>query len=243
MAKNLLNILQKFPHVILAGLGGCLGILIYLTDMFLPTKLHSDLYLILTVILVVNGLLLGLIIRRLFLNVYKDALTGLGNKGMFYLSLKLEMAQILSKDLCLAMLDLDNFKQINDTFGHIAGDAVLIKLADVLKQNIRGTDSVVRWGGEEFAIIMPCTNMQGAYALVERIRTIIESYNFGPEINSSQVTFSSGVVSYKDLTKIMQNTTNELNPLDLFVNLADKALYRAKVSKNTVVTWNEEHCA
>jgi diguanylate cyclase len=235
--------LQKFPYVILGGLGGCLGVLIYLIDEFIPTNLHSNIYLILTVILVVNGLLLGLIIRRLCLNVYRDALTGLGNRGLFYLNLKLEMSQIHSNDLSLAMLDLDNFKQINDTYGHVAGDVVLKKLADLLEHNIRKNDSVVRWGGEEFAIIMPNTTKQGAYVLVERIRKIIEANDFGPAINSKQITFSSGVASYTDLTKIMQKTTTELNPTDLFVNLADKALYRAKVWKNTVVTWNEKHCA
>lgn len=242
MVKAVLNILQRFPYVILAGLGGCLGVGTYLIDKFIPT-LHSELYLILTVLLIVNGFLLGLIIRRLCLNVYRDTLTGLGNKGMFSLSLKLEMSQIPSDDLCLAMLDLDNFKRINDTFGHVAGDVVLKKLAGILNENIRKKDTVARWGGEEFAIIMPRTNMHGAYALLERIRTIIESYDFGPKINSSQITFSSGVVSYTDLTKIMQKTTTVLNPSDLFVDLADKALYRAKVSKNTVVSWNEEYCA
>lgn len=191
----------------------------------------------------ISGLILGLIIRRLFFNVYQDTLTGLGNKGMFYHNLKMEMSGIHGKELCLAMLDLDNFKHINDTYGHLAGDIVLKKMAGILKQNTRGTDSVVRWGGEEFAIIMPGTNMQGAYALLERIRTIIESYNFGPEINSSQITFSSGVVSYSNLSKVMQKKSKELNPFDLFVDLADKALYRAKVSKNTVVTWKEEYCA
>ena len=242
MSKAVLNILQNYPHVILAGLGGSLGIGVYLIDKLIPT-IHSDLFLSLTVILVVHGLLLGLIIRRLCLNVYRDTLTGIGNKGMFYLSLKLEMSQTPSNNLCLAMLDLDNFKRINDTYGHVAGDAVLKKLAGILDQNIREKDTVVRWGGEEFAIIMPRTNIQGAAALLERIRTIIESYDFGTEINSSQITFSSGVVSYKDLTKTMQKTTTDLNLSDLFVELADKALYRAKVSKNTVVTWNEVSCA
>jgi len=242
MAKTL-NILQNFPHTILAVLGGCIGVLICLIYEFLPTTLHLDLFLVLTVILVINGWLLGLIIRKLFINAYRDTLTGLGNKGMFYRRLKTEMAQVQGKELCLAMLDLDNFKQINDTFGHLAGDVVLKKLAEILKQNIRETDSVVRWGGEEFAIIMPRTNMQGAYALVERIRRMIESYNFGPEINSRQITFSSGVVCYSELSKAMQKNIKELNSLDLLVSLADKALYKAKVSKNTVVKWNEENCA
>lgn len=242
MAKTL-KILQNSPHTILAVLGGFIGVLICFINEFLPTTLRSDLFLLLTVIFMISGLILGLIIRRLFFNVYQDTLTGLGNKGMFYHSLKMEMSGIQGKELCLAMLDLDNFKHINDTYGHLAGDIVLKKMAGILKQNTRGTDSVVRWGGEEFAIIMPGTNMQGAYALLERIRTIIESYNFGPEINSSQITFSSGVVSYSNLSKVMQKKSKELNPLDLFVDLADKALYRAKVSKNTVVTWKEEYCA
>ncbi|KGK87270.1 diguanylate cyclase [Desulfosporosinus sp. HMP52] len=235
--------LQKFPHTILAVLGGCFGIFICLSDLFLPTSLRLNLFVFLTVILIITGLFLGLILKKLFFNAYRDTLTGLGNRGMFYHSLKNEVNRIKGKDLCLAMLDLDNFKQINDTYGHIAGDIVLKKLAKLLEQNIRKSDTVVRWGGEEFAIIMPATNLPGAYALLERIRTIIETHNFGSEINSRQITFSSGVVSYLNVSNVLQRKTNELNPLDLFVNLADKALYKAKDSKNTVVTWNEELCA
>lgn len=242
MSKTV-NILQRFSHTILAVLGGCIGLLICLIDKFVPPTLHLNFFLLLTIILGVTGLLLGLIIRRLFFDVYRDTLTGLGNKSMFYRNLKMEMTRKQDKNLCLAMLDLDNFKQINDTFGHLAGDAVLKRLAEILQQNTRQTDSVVRWGGEEFAIIMPHTNMPGAYALLERIRIIIESHNFGPEINSRQITFSSGVVSLANLSEVMHINNNESDPLDLFVMLADKAMYKAKVSKNTVVTWSEEYCA
>ena len=94
MTKYLLPVSRKYPHIILAGLGSFLGILIIVIDKFLPAKFHVDIYILLTIILLVHGLLMGFIIRKLSLNFYQDTLTGLGNRGMFNLSLKLEMGKI-----------------------------------------------------------------------------------------------------------------------------------------------------
>jgi len=203
--------------------------------------MHPTLWIILTIVLIVNGLFLGRIMNKLHKDVYQDNLTGLGNKELFYLQLKLEMSNVKNAQLSLAMLDLDDFKKINDSFGHPAGDMVLRDLARIFKQNVRRTDTVVRWGGEEFAIILPNLIPDGDRKLLERIRGIIESHDFGSKVNSRKVTVSVGVVSYSDLMDLMDLTvknSEEINPTDLFVNLADKALYKAKETKNTVVRWS-----
>ena len=134
--------LFRFAHLAHAFLGLALGLLVYLIDVYTPETVHPILWIILTIVLIVNGLLLGRITRRLYLKGYLDNLTGLGNKGFFYLQLRLEMSQIKDQ-LSLAMMDVDNFKKINDTYGHPAGDIVLKDLAKILKHNVRKIDTVL----------------------------------------------------------------------------------------------------
>ncbi len=229
--------LFRFAHLVLAFLGVLLGLLVFLIDAYTPANIHPIIWFILTCILANNGLLLGRMIIRLYHNVYLDNLTGLGNKDLFHLQLKLEMSQANNKQLSLAMLDLDDFKKINDTFGHPAGDTVLKDLAIILKQNVRNTDTLVRWGGEEFAIILPNTILDGDNKLLVRIKDIIQSHKFGSKENPINITVSVGFVSYNDLINITPKNAR-INQSDLFIDLADKALYKAKETKNTVVKWS-----
>lgn len=228
--------LFRFAHFFYAFLGLVLGLIAYLIDIYTPEAVHHILWIVVISLFMSTGFLLGRMIRGLYLNGYLDDLTGLGNKGLFYLQLKLEMSHVKNAQLSLAMMDIDDFKKLNDTFGHLAGDVVLKDLANIFKQNVRNTDTVVRWGGEEFAIILPQTTLEGASKLMERIRGIIESHDFGSVVNSSPITVSVGIVSYSDLMGV--ENPDDLNPTDLFVNTADKALYTAKKTKNAVVRWN-----
>lgn len=150
-----------------------------------------------------------------------DALTGLLNRWEFFRrgEEELNRARRYSRVLCLAMLDLDHFKQINDKFGHQAGDDVLKAFARLIKQSIRNTDIIARYGGEEFVIIMPETMLHSAALVCERLRQSIENYKFwlstvGMEINC---TVSIGVAALKE---------NE--SLDDLVRRTDEALYAAK---------------
>lgn len=229
--------LFRFAHLILALLGIVLGFLVYIIDGYTPDNIHPTIWMILTLVLIINGLLLGKIIRGLYLNFYFDNLTGLGNKDLFHLQLKLEMSQEKKTQLSLAMLDLDDFKKINDTFGHPAGDMVLRDLARILKQNVRSTDTVARWGGEEFAIILPYATTDGDNKILERIRYAVQSHDFGSKGNPIKITVSVGFVTYNDLTYI-KSKNKPINHTDLFIDLADKALYKAKERKNTVVRWS-----
>jgi diguanylate cyclase (GGDEF)-like protein len=123
-----------------------------------------------------------------------DGLTGLWNRAYFEERWENEAKRSRRHDhpLSLAVLDLDTFKQINDSFGHPAGDAVLQGLARVLKREIRGSDVACRYGGEEFALIMPDTPPEAAYLLCERIRVAFEGMSWARHPGRN-VTFSCGV--------------------------------------------------
>jgi diguanylate cyclase (GGDEF)-like protein len=112
------------------------------------------------------------------------------------------------------MFDIDHFKGINDTFGHDAGDNVLKKLAEIVKKEIRDTDIFARWGGEEFIILLPNTQVNGGTEFAERLRKKIEDKNFK---NPETVTVSLGVTAFK---------TDDTE--DSFLKRVDDGLYLAK---------------
>jgi len=237
---NLFKFFLNRAPFILAGLGVCLGILAFLIDRFVPNDWDLYVWTGITCILIFNGLALGSVVRRLSLKGYTDELTGLGNKSLFYLRLNLCVDRAQSRcgqDMSLAMIDIDDFKKVNDTYGHLAGDMVLKQMAEIFANNVRSTDTVVRWGGEEFAIILPDTSVDGALNLLERIRSLIASHDFGPEVRSTQITVSTGVVSYADLAKLVTEDNQEAT-VDRFVEFADRALYEAKSTKNKVIYYS-----
>ena len=123
------------------------------------------------------------------------------------------------------MIDLDDFKMVNDKFGHLAGDAVIKEVAVILRRTVRMFDVCTRYGGEEFAILMPNSGAQSAATVAERIRRRIESYRFSePALASLSVTASIGLAV----------STSQLLPRDL-IERADQALYQAKtLGKNRV---------
>lgn len=221
---------------ILSFLGIVLGLVGYLINKFAPSEHTEVFWLMITAILIVNGSLLGRFVKTLAEKGYTDPLTGLGNKGLMYVTLNIDIEKTLKekKDFSLAMLDIDRFKRINDTYGHLAGDMVLKKIAKILMDNVRKTDLVIRWGGEEFALLLRDTNEEGAVNLLERIRKVVEEYDFGPEVESSTITVSAGVVSLQQLIKIMEKENRPLNYSDDFVCFSDKALYKAKETRNRV---------
>ena len=129
-------------------------------------------------------------------------------------------------DICVLFFDLDNFKPINDTYGHDAGDAVLVELAQTLSQNIRGLDRVGRWGGEEFLVLLVGANEKEGAAKAEKILEKIRAMKVKEA--PRQITASIGVASIE---------LSEARTLDALIEYADKAMYDAKKNKgkNTVV--------
>lgn len=166
-------------------------------------------------------------IRSLEQDSMTDGLTGLFNRRIFDLQLLrlLNLSHHQNSSLALLMVDVDNFKKFNDTFGHDQGDIVLQQVSLLLTQAARKSDYVCRYGGEEFTIILPDTGLETANNIAERIRSQIESKEF----NGNTVTVSVGVSVY--------NGEENLDVNNLFKR-ADSALYQAKQSgRNQVAVY------
>lgn len=152
-----------------------------------------------------------------------DPLTGLANRRAFEKNLKLELERAYrsGSSLSLAMLDLDDFKAVNDTYGHLCGDRVLMGIAAALLGHKRGYDMAARIGGEEFALILPGSGLMQAEASLERLLSEVREHKVtcaGVD-DPVGVTCSIGLVCTKGKMPI---------PLECLVDLADKALYEAK---------------
>jgi diguanylate cyclase len=148
-----------------------------------------------------------------------DPLTGLPNRAAWNERLALEHGRLqqTGTGLLLAILDLDHFKSINDTYGHQAGDKVLKIIANVLRKGLRGDDFIARFGGEEFALLMPGSDLSGGSRLLERLRAAVEQCPFHFKGERVTVTMSAGVAVFKSGENASQ-----------VLKRADQALYRAK---------------
>jgi diguanylate cyclase len=168
---------------------------------------------------------LGKITRSFHKSMYIDTLTQLNNRDFFYASISDSMEKLKKKQsyISLLIIDLDNFKNINDKYGHIAGDEILKQLSNILKYNIRANDIATRWGGDEFVITLPGANTKDAFNVADRIRSNIHSHDFFYNNILFKVTVSIGITSVEDKIDI-----------NAFIDLADKALYKAKTNKNSV---------
>ncbi len=149
-----------------------------------------------------------------------DALTGLYNRRMFFENLDTVLAESrrYGRPLSLILTDVDHFKQVNDTYGHPKGDEVLKQVAEILREQARETDHVCRYGGEEFAVIMPQTDKMGAILLAERFRTEIKKKQFQYKNIVFNVSLSFGVCTYPHSASSGQE----------LIQKSDQALYRAK---------------
>lgn len=160
-----------------------------------------------------------------------DALTGIANRRSFFdQAQQLTGGRQIGCPMSVIMLDVDNFKTVNDTYGHKAGDIVLQRIALLLSQNTRSQDVVARYGGEEFIMAIPDMCADGARALAERLRQSIDTFEEIYEGHPIKVTASFGVAC---------NTTGPGSDIESLIKKADTALYKAKsLGRNSVVLSN-----
>lgn len=181
-----------------------------------------------TFYLMIPSLLFVMIITNIFIvNIIKvknvaekkaitDKLTGLFNRSIIdtLIQVEIERAKRNNKPISVLLFDIDHFKKINDTYGHDKGDYALKTIAEIARRTLRKSDYIIRWGGEEFLVILPETDLDGAKKVAEKIRSNVENYNLKV---IGKVTVSIGVTMLK-----------MGEPLDNAIKRADEALYAAK---------------
>jgi len=161
--------------------------------------------------------------HRLYIEqTMKDGLTALPNRAYLFKALDNELARArrYQRSLSVVMLDLDHFKSINDTYGHLFGDTVLVEISGTLRKELREHDILGRYGGEEFLIILPETTGKTAAVLMERCRKKVADIQYNEDSESSHfsVTISAGITEF---------TADDHSKEDL-IRRADQALYKAK---------------
>ena len=152
-----------------------------------------------------------------------DGLTGISNRPNMEQSLlsEFERSKRYNSPLSVVLLDVDHFKDVNDSYGHQKGDEILVTFASILKKFCRANDIAARYGGEEFLMILPQSNAQGAFKIAERVREEIMKMSFVGNDSKFSVTTSCGVAELN--RDYMKNT-------DQLINVADNAMYEAKNS-------------
>ncbi|MBE0469695.1 MAG: sensor domain-containing diguanylate cyclase [Methyloprofundus sp.] len=168
----------------------------------------------------------------------QDSLTGLYNRRFFYAQVTQSVARTARSGdtLCLLLIDLDCFKAINDKFGHNFGDQVLIDVANALKAEMRDSDVVARFGGEEFVVLFSHANSTNSLVFAERIRKVIAELQW--IVNQQQVSLSASIGMFCVTQQILQEQGEDI---DSFIHYADLAMYKAKnLGKNQVVVFTED---
>lgn len=158
-------------------------------------------------------------LRRLSDEVATDALTQVANRRGLMLAFEKEQAQLARQggELCIGLLDIDNFKRLNDSLGHAAGDQALVALAERVRESLRPADALARFGGEEFVVLLPATPAAEAQAILTRLQRLLTASLFMHQDREVFVTFSAGVTAYRPGETIEQA-----------LERADEALYEAK---------------
>jgi diguanylate cyclase (GGDEF)-like protein len=205
--------------------------LIEIAENYKKHKKFKDLYFMISniqnIVIWIGNEFLHLSTEFMKLEMSKDPLTGALNRRSFETIVQklLEISQITDTSIVLAMADLDYFKKINDTFGHLAGDEALKHFVNIIKRNLRKSDYVFRIGGEEFLILLPNTELKDAVEIVERIRKDLEESPLHYDDKEIKLTASFGLAE-ADKNKCINEAIKE----------ADKKLYKAKeIGKNKAV--------
>ncbi len=178
-----------------------------------------------------------LLFKKVEMLAFQDSLTGIDNRRHFIKLAKREIYRMRrsgGRPAAAVMIDLDNFKTINDTYGHACGDQVLIDFSRIIQSHLRTLDVFGRVGGEEFALFLVDVNQEEALEILERLRASVEALQIQVDGKDLKITASFGVVSSDQIR------LEELE-IEKLLNLADQALYRAKESgRNRIEVWQNE---
>ena len=186
----------------------------------LDLELHPRTFIVPTFVGIIFGSLMAqirILTFRLHESSIIDNLTGLHNRKWFAepITEYLENFRRYGTQLSIVMIDIDNFKAINDTYGHSVGDDVLAKVGSIIKETSRTTDCCIRWGGEEFLVMLPATGLETAHVKAEKLRKKIASENF-PAVGEVTGSFGVTEVNSPEITQ------------EKLLKRADDALYKAK---------------
>lgn len=168
----------------------------------------------------------------------KDSLTGLYNRRFFYTQVTQSVARAArnGEALCILLIDLDSFKVVNDKYGHNCGDQVLVDVANTLKREMRDTDVVARFGGEEFVVLFSQPNSSNDLIFAERICKAVEALQW--IFNQQQVSISASIGMFCVTQQILQEQGEDI---DSFIHYADLAMYKAKgLGKNQVAVFSDD---
>lgn len=214
----LLEKIYKSLPFFLGGLGLLFGLSCYFIVTCFEDAGHFTWWLIFLTVQTATGIAIGQLLKRLHISTNTDDLTRLANRTCFYRYLQKKLQRSNLSALSLLLIDIDNFKQVNDTRGHLAGDNLLRKLALILQAHVPKGSLIARIGGDEFGIILSDTDLSEAQKLAEVIRCAAER-----ELKDHHVTLSIGVTHHVDCDQP-----------DKLISQADTALYSAKENKNSV---------
>jgi len=235
------NIAAGGPRLFLVGsagqmAGALLGWFIFMPELF-PAITQVQVYACLPM-LVIYPMAIGLVCYRVALQLSKskkaleklsttDSLTGLMNHGAWkdLLTLEFNNCQTLNRQNSVALIDIDHFKTINDTYGHIIGDNVLKQLSGVLSAGLRETDLAGRYGGDEFCVILPDTTLAQATDILERLRRTVHEHTHSA-LPDLKLSLSIGIAPYG----------SHLSDAGMWLHEADMALYDAKSTGRNRVT-------
>ncbi|MED1721801.1 GGDEF domain-containing protein [Brevibacillus parabrevis] len=204
------------------GMGvSCLIIMIWLFVCGVPTELSMVSFVALAAMIqIAAGYRLGTYVNRLRQMAYHDSLTGVlvNRRFLDKLIREIKLAKIQQYPVTLLFIDLDNFKKFNDCHGHMEGDRLLCQFAAILQASVRSQDTVGRWGGEEFVVLLKHADTQQALAIGERIQNQVRQ-------SLSGVTASIGVASYPHHAATAEELTHK----------ADTLMYEAKKQKDCMI--------
>ncbi len=160
-----------------------------------------------------------------------DPLTGIFNRRYLnkHLPLEISRAKRYNRPLSLILCDIDHFKKVNDSYGHLVGDQVIKTFVSCIKKSIRDVDWMVRYGGEEFIIVVPETDFNGSYVLAERLRNTISQRVIKVKKQEVRITSSFGVTGF------VSNATDHKITFEAMIDQADKCLYKAKMKGRNAV--------